>query len=315
MRRLAPLLPLLALGCTTPAGSVGDPAPNPVQVVSHTRIQIDRADLHGASGLAMAPSGHLFTVLERDHQVFELKIEEPDVQVLSARAVIGAPSGVDLEALAVIDDTHLAFGTETTRTDRTGDLILFAELTQDAVQVTGEVLALDYAPWGITPERNRGIEGLCHAAGVLVAAVETVGVQDGQRFAPIAAYDLLQRTWTYHRVALTTETGKIAGLSCRTSPTGIEVLAIERHYEVSRIVQFTLPRVGIGQNIVPSPMFDMGPLFEGAKIPNFEGLAVLPDGRWVSISDNDYGGVSGPTELLILPAPTQAAGHRGQRVR
>jgi len=316
MRRLLPLLLLAGFGCaSTPTGSAPDPKEEPLPVMAHTRIQIADPRLHGASGMTTAPSGRLFAVLERDHQLFELNPSTPSSAIVGVRGISGAPAGVDLEAVAFIDDTHLAFGTETTNTQRTGDLILFAELGPDSVTISEQTLKLEYAPWGLTPERNRGVEGLCHAAGVLVAAVETVGVQDGQRFAPVATFDLLQKKWTYFRVGLTTETGKLSALTCRTSPAGVEVMAIERHYEVSRLLQFTLPRGVQGQNIAATSLADVSPIFEDGKIPNFEGLAVMSDGSLASISDNDYGGMTGPTELLILPAPNQNLGVRGQVVR
>lgn len=317
MRRTAPLIPLLlGLGCagqTTRAQPDPETTPKAAGVADlppFTRIALDRPDLHGASGLTRAPDGRFFTVLERDHRLFELAIDGARANVVSSRAVIGAPGGVDLESVAFLDDTHLVFGTETTRTDRTGDTLLFAQLEADKVVITGEPVALEYGAWGITPERNRGIEGLCVAGRTVVAAVETAGVQGEQRFAPVATLDLSTREWTLFRVGLTSETGKISGLTCRAGPSGVEVLALERHYEVSRIVAFTLPAAG--GDVMAEVLRDIAPLVGGdEKIPNFEGIAVASDGAIVSISDNDYGGITGPTELLVLPAPTAAPSKGG----
>jgi len=311
MRRALPLFFLSAgLGCASGSGSTPNPSPAPVEATpkaAHTRVALDRPDLHGASGLTRGPSGHLYTVLERDHRLFELALGKDTVDVVSSRAVIGAPGGVDLEAIAFVDEKLIAFGTETTKTDRAGDQIVFGELQADKVVITGEPVPLEYAAWGITPERNRGIEGLCAVPGVLVAAVETAGNQDGQRFAPVATFDLATKKWAYYRVGLTSETGKLSALTCREAPEAIEVLAVERHYEVARVVQFSLPRAGTMRDVAATVLLDVAPLVGGdEKIPNFEGIALASDGRIVTISDNDYGGITGPTELLVLPAPTQA---------
>ena len=34
--------------------------------------------------------------------------------------------------------------------------------------------------------------------------------------------------------------------------------------------------------------------------PNMEGIDWLPDGRLVIVTDNDFGGLSGPTQILVL---------------
>ncbi len=306
MQRSAAILALGMLGCASQSPSEkSDPKAPPK--IAHTRLSIEDTSLHGASGLDRGPNGHLYTVLERDHRLFELAVDSGRVNVVNARSVVGAPSAMDLESMAFIDETHIAFGTETTNTNRTGDLILFGEVHEDKVLISEESLTLEYAPWGLTPERNRGIEGLCHVSGTLVAAVETVGLQDKQRFAPVATFDLKTKTWQYYRVALTSETGKIAALTCRRGPEGIEVMAIERHYEVSRILQFTLPSTPGTQHISPTILTDAASVFGDEKIPNFEGLVLTNRGQIASISDNDYGGITGPTELLLLPAPGGAA--------
>lgn len=318
MRRLSALsliAPVLvtvsacAGGKAGPTSGSGPTAPEPPSV-PHTRFPLDRADLHGASGLTRGPDGHLFAVLERDHRLFEIALSsgpKPEATVAGSRAVIGAPGGIDLEAVAFVDDAHVVFGTETTKTDRAGDMLLFGEVQADSVVISGEPVPLEYAAWGITPERNRGIEGLCASNGVIVAAVETAGEQDGRRFAPVATLDLSARAWTHYRVGLTSETGKLSALSCRAAPEAIEVIAVERHYEVARIVQFSLPRGEGMRDVSATVLQDLAPLFGGEeKIPNYEGLTITSDGRMVAITDNDYGGITGPTEILVLPAPSAA---------
>jgi hypothetical protein len=314
MRACVALITLIlpAAGCLAPKAPP-PAAPEPPAAaapVPHTRAGIEHPELHGASGLTRDAQGHLWTVLERAHTVFELTFAygAPTLEVLGSRPVQGAGE-VDLEAVALLDDGRLAFGTETKDTDRTGDTVLFAQVTADAIVVEGK-LEVPYAPWGLEPERNRGIEGLCQAGGRLVVGIETVGEDAGRRFAPVAVYSLLEQAFTHYRLWLTSEAGKLSALTCRATPGGTEVYAIERHYEVARVLRFELPLAGKGGDLTPQLVLDLKRVFEGA-IPNFEGIAVMKDGSLVLISDNDYGGVTGPTELLALPAPGGPSGHLG----
>ena len=306
------LLPLLSVACR--ATSAPAPAPEPgqgVRIMPHTRASIDRPDLHGASGLTRDPEGYLWAVLEREHTLFQLSFGfgAEKLDVIGAPHPVQGAGEVDLEAVAWLDDGRLAFGTETKDADRTGDTVLFAERVGDAV-VVRERLEVPYAPWGLTPERNRGIEGLCQAGGRLVVGIETVGEDAGRRFAPVATYNLLTKAFTHFRLWLTSETGKISGLGCRATPGGTEVYAIERHYEVARVLTFTLPLAGAGGYVTPRVIVDLATIFPDA-IPNFEGIAVMKDGSLVLISDNDYGGVTGPTELLAIPPAGGPEGFRG----
>ena len=78
----------------------------------------------------------------------------------------------------------------------------------------------------------------------------------------------------------------------------LEVVAIERHYGVAWLLYFGVPLQGeLGERKARS-VFDLGTLVRG--VPNMEGVVFLPDGRFAVITDNDTGGVTGPTEVLLF---------------
>ena len=106
-----------------------------------------------------------------------------------------------------------------------------------------------------------------------------------------------------HRVHLTTRTGKISALACvpaRGRAGAIDVLAVERHFEVARLLRFTVPP-GRGDS-APKPVLepvvavDLGPLLVHQE--NFEGL-VWDGGRdFALVVDNDWTHVTGPNLLV-----------------
>ena len=63
----------------------------------------------------------------------------------------------------------------------------------------------------------------------------------------------------------------------------IEVTMIERHYEVSRVLRFTVPATGPGRTLTSTVVGDLDSAF--TKNPNFEGLALTPRG-FLLLSDN-----------------------------
>jgi hypothetical protein len=164
-------------------------------------------------------------------------------------------------------------------------------------------LFFDYAPYGIEPDSNRGVEGLCFADGRLLASAEQVVEAKKARYAPLASYDFAEKRWAHYRARLTTDTGKISDLTCRRTDKAREVFAIERHYSVSRILRFTLPLMDTGGDIEPELLMDLTE-FHRETIPNFEGIAWVEGGKLLLISDNDYGGTQGPTHIILVkPEP------------
>ena len=115
-----------------------------------------------------------------------------------------------------------------------------------------------------------------------------------------------------HRLWLTSATGKISGLDCRLAADGsIAGLAVERHFEITRLLRFSLPPVGSGtDDVKPSVTLDLGPILHGRL--NLEGVAVLPDGCVVAVVDNPYRTITGPSELLVFrPGGSETATPRG----
>jgi hypothetical protein len=145
---------------------------------------------------------------------------------------------------------------------------------------------------------NNGLEGICHAAGRIIAAAEFVEQDGGHRYAPVFRHDGGEAGWTRFRLRLTTPDGLLSALTCRPEGDRIAVLAIERYFQVSRLIRFSLPLEGPAGDVVPVVALDLAPFF--LIVPNLEGLAPLPDGRLVIIIDNSYGGITGPNEVIVL---------------
>ncbi len=266
-----------------------------------TKLQLERATVDvvssGISGLALDAKGVLWAVPERQRKLIPLRREGGRLVPAGAPVPIeDVPASHDTEALAWLPDGRAAFGTETRR-PRTGDEILIARRDEDAFRVEDRIF-LPYAPWELRSHPNKGIEGLCFAAGHLVAGLEMAIERGRTRHGPVGVYDPATKEWTAYRLRLTSARGKLAGLTCRERDGAIEVRAIERHFGTSHLLGFTIELPPRGGVIEPEVL---GSLY-GAESsgPNFEGIAWLPDGDLAVISDNDYGRVTGPTESLIV---------------
>jgi hypothetical protein len=286
-----------------PQGQQGQAAPAvPAEV---TVVALD--GVAGLSGTATDARGALWIVPERRHMLIEqVTGAAPRVWPLA-----GVPDeGLDLESLAWLGTRdgreRFAVGTEGI-CERNTHAVLVVERQGEGFAVTETIrLPLDLWPETVC-EDGHGLEGLCAAVGPqgeahVVAAIEHPE-QDAhkRRFAPVAVLAPDGQRWTPHRVALTSETGKLSALDCRLVEQGIEVWAIERHFEVSRLVRFALPRDGAGQDalIAPVVVMDLAPYTDGGK-RNFEGLTVTGD-RVRVLVDNQWRTISGPNEILSLP--------------
>lgn len=279
--RSSPLKTLLALALLLSTGC--RPAAAPPRARAVERIPLDLEGVGGLSGLAFDPAGGLWAVPERDRRL--VRIEGRRTRTIPLE---GVPEGTDTESLAWLGPGRIALGTETQEEGRSADRILIAEVGDTARVV--DAIELPYALLGIPAETNRGIEGLCVAGGSLVAALETVDDSGGVRRAVIASRPTSGGDWVVRRVRLTSETGKLSGLECRARSGAIQVLAVERHYEVMRIVTFTL-----GRDEVARVWMDLaGALHDD---PNLEGITAR-DGEVLLVTDNDAGGRSGPSELI-----------------
>jgi len=114
-------------------------------------------------------------------------------------------------------------------------------------------------------------------------------------------FDPKTQSWAAHRVGLSSKTGKLAAMSCRLIDGAIVALAVERHFGVSRLIRFQIPRGSEGQWIDPTVVLDLSESIE--PLANFEGLAWMDDGSAVLLSDNKYGrGPTEPSRLYFIPS-------------
>lgn len=282
----AALALVASVGCTKKPAEPSGPG----------RIVTLDTDVKGLSGLSRDEHGALWAPAEDGDAV--LRIASGTFGV-TRYPVVGAPRGADLEALTWVDGTRFVLGTETQQDGRTRDVILDGRLEGQSFRVT-PIGQLDYARWQTTARDNHGIEGVCHVDGALVLATELVIDEDGRRWAPVGLFDPATQSWTAHRVALSSDDGKLSALDCRAASGAIEALAVERHYGVSRLLRFSVPR-GEGQSIEPRLATDLSKLI--APLPNFEGLVWMDDGSAVLLTDNQYrGAASEPSRLYFVPA-------------
>lgn len=261
------------------------------------RIIALSTDVAGLSGLTVDEHGAYWAPGEDGDAVIRI---DPDTFGVTRYPVRELSEGTDLEAIAWVSGTRFILGTETQKKGRLSDVILDGQLDGGGIATTG-VGNLDYARWNLTAPDNHGIEGICHVDGLLVVATELVDKQRDRRWAPLGMYDPKTRTWTAHRVGLTTKTGKLAAMSCRVIDGAVVALAVERHYGVSRLLRFQIPRGPVAQWLEPSIEMDLSKTIE--PLPNFEGLAWLHDGSVALLTDNKYKrGPRGPSRLYFVPA-------------
>ncbi len=261
------------------------------------RIVALETDVAGLSGLTQDEHGALWAAGEDGEAVIRI---DPKTFGVTRYEVTGGPDGTDLEGIAWVEATRFVLATETQEKGRLRDVVLDGRLSGNRFAVT-PIGHVDYARWQLTAPDNHGIEGACHVDGALVFVTELVDQQDNRRWAPVALFDPNIQTWTAHRVALTSETGKLAAVDCRLKDGAIEALAVERHYRVSRLIRFQVPQGPESQRIEPTVAADLSTLV--SPLPNFEGLAWLDDGSVLLVTDNKYkSGPKGPSRLFVIPS-------------
>ena len=288
----------------------------PVRVLDTERIAIDAPGVTGLSDLTTDGEGRLWAVAERARKLVRM---QPDGRSPRVVALEGVPGGRDVEGLAWLSDSRFALATEADSPRRSSDLLLFARLDRGGARLVVErTVEVDYRLWPIEPRGNQGMEGLCRAGGALVVSIESVVGSGDRRLAPVAVHDLASAGWTPYLVRLTTTTGKLSALSCRPRAGAIDVMAVERHFEVARLIRFELPgRAPAGAapvEIDPVLVANLAPLIENRE--NLEGLVWDGDRAITLVADNDWVAVVGPNLLLRAelsgpaPAPPLAPGRR-----
>ena len=284
--RLDVVVGLLALGACSSKSGLDEKA------TAGILVEVPVKTAHGLSGLAADAQGRLWTVSERAERAYRITLDAANTPAIETFTITGAPDDTDLEGIEELGGDRFAFGTE----GRTAGLatILLGELRDRSIAITSTI-TLSNADVGIELAKNHGAEGICGGGDTIIAAIEGAGVEGEKRWAPVLRLEhgaLAQR----YRVWLTSTTGKLSGLDCTIAADGTaEVWAIERHFEVTRILAFTLPPTG--GDITPRIALDLAML--GGK-RNLEGIAQLTDGRIVTVSDNQWKTIEGPSYLQVF---------------
>lgn len=281
------------------------------------RVELRRIDLPhhlGLSDLSRAANGWLWTAPERQRRLIAL---DETAKVRRNLPLLGVPDGLDTEALTFLDANELLLGTESQQAGRRHDLLLQARLKADHAVVYGTI-TLPYHLWSLRAGDNHGIEGLCSAAGLVLASSEHVGIRDGRRFAPLGIYvaspgirGAPRGRWHAAKLWLSSDTGRISALACRaTGPaggrpddgsptgTGIEVLAIERHFGVSRLLRVVIDRQRLPTDLHPQVIADLAKLLP--HNPNLEGVTWTSNGDLALIVDGSWGQQQRDNQLVLL---------------
>jgi hypothetical protein len=256
----------------------------------------------GLSGLTVDASGTLWSVTEETHRLIRLGPLGGSVVVGTSRPLTLTPVTLEAEGLAFVPDGRLVLVTEGPGARRE-DVVVVAPLAPSNGRVVGELAhRIPYASWQLVAPHNHGLEGASVVGDELVAVVEAV-VEAPVRAAPVARLALADGALSAYRVVLTSKTGKLSAIDCRPAPQGppgvLRCWAVERHYEVARIVSFDLPpvRPGPPQSVQARVLLDLTEVLDPCT--NLEGLVWRGDAL-VLLSDNHGAKRRGPTWVLTL---------------
>jgi len=285
--------------------------------------ELETGGFHGLSDLTHTTDAQgrplYWAIPEQQRALVQLDLSDPEHPKVTAkpRPIIGIDSDYDTESVTALGQGRFAIGTETQQGKRPVDTIFIVAGSSGEDPDAGplnvvDTLAMPYNLWpGLRVRRNEGLEGLCAAGPALLASSESIGrLPSGQRFAPLGRYELQDGRWVPYSMALTLPTGRLSAVQCRVHPQApdrIEILAVERHYGVGRILRATVPlrlepdTCLAPQVIFPEVLADLSPLL--APLANFEGIDWLPNGDVLLVTDNHMGFIRGPSFLLRLPTP------------
>ena len=252
----------------------------------------------GISGLTEDGDGVLWAVAE--NRVL-LRIDEEN-SLVQHIPIEGLADDVETEAIVWVSGNRFMVGTEMDTEERSEDPMILVEVI-DGRAVAVQHSACDYGMWGILASSNRGVEGLCRVGDQLVVGTELVQELGAKRVAPVAIFDLGTGAWSAFTVELTTDEGKLSALDCKASGDGIAVRAIERHFGISRVLEFNVSPDREATPIRSSVIAD----FAGGRYSsyNLEGLVWRRDGSMLVVSDNRFKGERQNDSLIFNVANAQ----------
>ncbi len=267
----------------------------------YTLFKTSNSFMNGLSGLTIDPASTLWAVPETERILIPLEQRGAKLRLRQKPIeIVGVDRTLDIESIAAVSNTEFIVGTEGSGS-RAKDKLFRLKLQNGRARVV-KAISVDYGLWETEGAHNQGVEGLCYANKHLVVAAETVFVDKGKRYAPIALYPIAANKWYPVRLSLTTQSGKISALYCRmTEDDTLSVLAVERHYGIARVLSFTLPTkpppAAADPPVTLSPRVerDLAGLID--PLPNFEGIAQRDKDLFL-VTDNDHSGIIGPAFLL-----------------
>jgi len=254
----------------------------------------------GLSGVTPDGEGHFWAVSEDRRELYRVDGSWSTVS-LPGISIAGISPELEPESAAWLGGDWVALGTEIDLA-RDEDTLLIVELRGEHAAVVGSSIVSWRSMLGLSAPPNQGIEGLCASESTILAAAEFVIEAEGQRLAALVRaphHDGVVGEWQPVLLRLTSDSGKLSALDCTEDrDRDLDVLAVERHYGVTRVLRFTVPRFSDGV-VLPEIVRDVSAV--RSDLPNIEGIALGTE-RILMLSDHEPDSRRGPTELLIIEA-------------
>lgn len=276
------LIPLLAVvvvlgsgsACRSPAIGERNTDPFPGMSASDEIV----SSLDGLSGLATDADGRLWVVSE----LGLLGLIKSEGMIESTIQIHGLEPLLEVEALAVLPNGDFVLGTEVDRARYSDKILLVRQAEPDGRVSVYRSIEFDYREWSIEPPPDHGVEGVCATDSEILAVGEPIVAKNGRRLAPLGRWDMETEVWQRYYVELTSERGKLSGLSCRIQGDRVEFVAIERDFGITHILRGALPSSDGG---VIQPKIARN--WSGIET-NLEGVSWQTDGTLLMIDDNFY---------------------------
>lgn len=248
----------------------------------------------GLSGVTTDDEGMLWAIPEETRVLVRIdpgRRRQGLGETLQTFPLEGVPANVETEAITFVSASEgtkrFLLGTETAERRRPHDALLDVVFDGERARVEADE-SCHYELWGLEGIQNQGIEGICAVAGHVFAAAELTAEHEGRRYAPIGHRDARGR-WTGRRLFLTSAEGKISGLTCRAVDGAIELVAIERHFGVMRLLRVVMRDDAI--DLEPRVLVDLDAwLSTRDPSPNFEGVTYVGD-DFALVIDDQFGRV------------------------